>query len=89
MELNDGPYPNRLKLNNIPLHRSKPCIKNMITKILFLSLFKNSSKTLGLSQLVSTRVSIKVYRMNQREEENTEQSTSSWSTMFKPTTKSR
>ena len=36
-------------------------------KILFLSPFKNHSKTLGLSQLVSTRVSIKVYRYHQNE----------------------
>ena len=34
-------------------------------KILSLGPFKNSSKTLGLSELVSTRVSIEVYRNHQ------------------------
>ena len=70
--LNDCPYLNQLRLNNVLLHRSKPFIKNVITKILFLSLFKNSSKTSGLTQLVGTRVSIKIYRMNQGKEEDTE-----------------
>ena len=65
MGLNDCPHLNWLRLNNIPLHRSKPFIKNVIMKLLFLSPFKNCSKTLGLSQLVSTRVSIKVHRYHQ------------------------
>ena len=89
MGLNDCTYLYQLQLNNVPLHRSKTFIKNLIMKILSLSPFKNHSKTLGLSQLVSTRIFIKVYRMNQGKEEDTERSTSSWSTMCKPTMKSR
>ena len=89
MGLNNCPYLNQLKLNNILLHRSKPLIEDVIMKILSLSPFKNCSKTLGLSQLVSTRISIEVYRMNQGRKEDIERPTSPWSTMFKPTAKSR
>ena len=32
MGLNDCPYLNQLRLNNVLLHRSKPFIKNVITK---------------------------------------------------------
>ena len=67
MGLNDCPYLNHIRLNNILLHRSKPFIKKVITKNIILRPFKNCSKTLGLSQLVSTRVSIKVYRYHQNE----------------------